>query len=196
RAQAQATAREIGDQRCNNFTSRPLGGHKVGACGFCRSPKFSPKIQVPVEGQVNAMTAGLDRWQDFLLCRALICGRGPTCNLRKLIGAGDSQPRLGLKNPRCRDAHIVILLQRSLDQLLQFFIAENRPPLLITKGVDIVSSRFFWRQSTISWGSIDFRPFVIRPDSAAADETCKQKKSHSLSHVSHLLSTDSLRAVE
>ena len=132
------------------------------------------------------MSTGLDCRQEFLLCCTLIRRSCPSGNRRKLVGPAYAQARLGLKNPRCRDAHIVILLQCGLDQLLQFVVLENGRPFLLSKGFGVSSGHFFRGQTAISGRSFDFRPFVIRPDGAATQEGNDQRKNEGLLHLSHL----------
>src|SRR5689334_1300579 len=51
----------------------------------------------------------------------------------KLFSARDPELRLGLKNSRRRNAHIVVVLQSRADQFLKLRILEHLPPLFVTK---------------------------------------------------------------
>jgi len=48
-----------------------------------------------------------------------------------LIGTGDAQLRLCLKNAGCGNANVVVLGQRRADQLLQLLVLKKVPPFRV-----------------------------------------------------------------
>ena len=83
-----------------------------------------------------------------------------------MIRACNSELRLRLQDARRRDAHVVILLERGANQLLQLLVLENFPPLLVSERCRRGIGRFRVRQATIRAGRIYDRAFVIRADHA------------------------------
>ena len=54
-------------------------------------------------------------------------------HVRKLIRARDAHLRLRFQNAGCSDTHIVMLLERGANQLLQLRVLENIPPFLLAE---------------------------------------------------------------
>src|SRR5439155_3139029 len=99
---------------------------------------------------------------------ALICSFGIACNGGKLIGARDAQLRPSLQNPCGRDTHVIILLQRSLDQLLWFFSLKTSHHLLSANDGASALARFLRVDARLEGGGLATGFLLVGPAAQTA----------------------------
>ncbi len=99
----------------------------------------------------------------------------PSVHCRELVGARDAEVGGCLQDARGRDAHVVVVGQRFLDERLQGLILEHGEPLhlreifrrlLLLRGARLLRGRVR-RDSAILAGHVQLRPLVVGPDFAA-----------------------------
>src|SRR5258706_10378255 len=86
---------------------------------------------------------------------------------RQLVGARDTELRLRLQDSRCRNANIVVLPESSVEQVLQLFVLEDPPPLLLSERFRRRLRCLLRRSSAVHTRNVYARPPIIRPHSAA-----------------------------
>src|SRR5262249_21336189 len=112
----------------------------------------------------------VDGRKNPLLRSALVDGGRLTRDGGELVGPCDTQECLSLKNAGCRTAQIVVLLERSLDQLLELIVLKDVEPLVVSKRMRIILRGFFGSQSTIDTWSTDDRFLVVWSNRAATED--------------------------
>ena len=122
---------------------------------------------------------GRERARDFRI--ALAEGLGPGARHRKLVGARDSELRLRLENARGGDSHVVVLLQRRANQLLQHRVLENLPPLFVAQRFRRSDGGLGRAFAAIGAGRINRRPLVFRSNGAAGEQK-PHRQERELSH--------------
>src|SRR5262249_17492070 len=103
---------------------------------FCGASVLAPKVEFPREGGSYGCGIRFERLVDgFLLGNALVDGRGPEANGRKLISSCNAQLCLCFHDSRRRHANVIVLFQSGANQLLELWILKDFPPLLISEGL-------------------------------------------------------------
>jgi hypothetical protein len=103
-----------------------FGGEQPCAIGFCRTSITAPEIDFPRHGGTDLGNAAGTRFAIAAAQRrALSLCDGLAIDSGELIGPRDPEQRLGLKNPTGGNPHVVVLVQRSRNQLSKDLVGDD-----------------------------------------------------------------------
>src|SRR2546425_1267137 len=187
--QVERTKLEVGrgnitHQRADNRFTGPFCRQQICPGSFGGAAVLPPKIELPGQREIHLICARFE-WREILCARrALIHSLSSRADRRQLVSACDTHLSLGLQDPRCGDANIVVLLEGRVDQILKLLVLKHLPPFLVCEGFRRRLRCLFWRNSAIRARNVYTRPLIVRPHSAARKKKHNQAKSDKSSHVS------------
>ena len=133
RAQLEVAACDVQDEGVHDLALRPLAGQQLRARSLGGAAILSPEVEVPGGGKPDLAKMRNEGAQPAELRRGILLGgvSAAAVDRGELRRARDAELRLRLQDALRGDAHIVILLERGADQILQLWIAKDLPPLLV-----------------------------------------------------------------
>src|SRR6202040_3770888 len=148
-----------------------LGRQQLGARRFCGAPQPAEEVQLECSIGRQSQKVKL-RLKGILFSPSEI---SVSLYLRKKVGSRDDNLRSRGIDAFRRDLHVVILLQRCANQLLQLRILEDLPPRKICEGRRLSLRLWVIVQIMEHGGSSHVWSMVVRTYLAPTDQTRNQE---------------------
>src|ERR1700731_1083306 len=113
------------------------------------------------------MSAGIEGREEFLARIALIDRLSSGINRRQPVGARDAHLCTGFQDSRCCNPNVVVLPERSVDQVLKLLVLKHLPPFLVSERFLRGLVCVLRRGSTVRGRNVCARSLIVWADSAA-----------------------------